>query len=482
MSLSDSDDSHAQYLESGIINVHKNAPPSHQGGYLSDVRASLFGHSRPIDKLPFEVLAAIFSWCCPTFNDHYRGPPLSPVMLSHVCRSWRQAALDNPSLWTYLNLTVAYSSVGGMEKACDQLRLWVERASDCPLLVEVEFVESSQRWPAANVFYDMERLVNVALTYKPSLFSEGMELRAALDATSVSPPSPGNYPQVMEQYTWAKAGIRPDRPLRGSVQIHSNRHSEIMFGLEGHHTIGKHLIHLDLRDPGDKIRLSVEECQIALSDFPDLEFCALRIGESTDEVAEPLVLWRLQTLSLSWSDRVEVGDLLDSITAPSLSELELRGPLFPREFYPGNRWTHLPVLLRRSSPSLKLLTLANMDGTTVELLRCLALCQGLQHLSLESCRLDEEIMNSIEFGEGLTHERARRTILGLDYLGLISCEVFGLNDFLRVSLETPFWEEANLSKLYIINSGFISEDVLSAITRLPLDEFETDPALLEDLV
>ncbi|KAL5480657.1 hypothetical protein ACEPAI_9597 [Sanghuangporus weigelae] len=481
MSLGDSHDTHAQYLESEIINVPEDYSPSDQGGYLSDVGASLSGQSRPIDKLPFEVLAAIFSWCCPTFNDHYRGTPLSPVMLSHVCRSWRQATIDTPSLWTYLNLTVAYSSIGGMEKACDQLRLWVEKSNNCPLLVEVEFVESSQRWPAANVFYDMKRLINVAQTYKPSLISEGMELRAALDATSVSPPPPGNCPQAMEQYTWAKAGVRPDRPLRGSVQIHANRLSEIMFGLEGHYTIGKHLIHLDLRDPEDEIRLSVEECQIALSDFPDLEFCALRIGESTDEVAEPLVLWRLRTLSLAWSDRVEVGGLLDSITAPSLSELELRGPLFPREFYPGNRWTHLPELLRRSSPSLKLLTLANMDGTTIELLRCLALCQGLQHLSLESCRLDKEIMDSLEFGEGLTHERARRTILGLDYLGLISCEVFGLNNFLRVSLETPFWEEANLSRLYIINSGFISENVLAAMRHLPLDEFETDPALLEDL-
>ncbi|KAL5496073.1 hypothetical protein ACEPAH_3166 [Sanghuangporus vaninii] len=481
MSLGDSDDIHEQYLESEIINVHKDDPPSNQGDCLSDVRASLSGQSRPIDKLPFEVLATIFSWCCPTFNDRYRGPPLSPVMLSHVCRSWRQAVLDNPSLWTYLNLTVAYSSVGGMEKACDQLGLWVERANNCPLLVEVEFVESSQRWPAANVICDMERLVNVALTYKPSLFSEGMELRAALDATCVSPPSPGNYPQVMEQYTWAKAGIRPDRPLRGSVQIHANRYSEIMFGLEGHCTIGKHLIHLDLRDPGDEIRLSVEECQIALSEFPDLEFCALRLGDSTDEVAEPLVLWRLQTLSLAWSDRVEVGGLLDSITAPSLSELELRGPLFPRVFYPENRWTHLSDLLHRSSSSLKLLTLANMDGKNIELLRCLALCQGLQHLSLESCRLNEEIMNSIEFGEGLIHERARRTILGLDYLGLISCEVFGLNDFLRASLDIALWEEANLSRLYIIDSGFISEDVLAAMRRLPLDEFETDPALLEDL-
>ncbi|KAL5522357.1 hypothetical protein ACEPAG_8373 [Sanghuangporus baumii] len=481
MSLGDSHDIHASnlHVESEIINAHRGDPASDREGWLSDV--SLSGQSRSIDKLPFEVLAAIFSWCCPKINDHYRGPRLSPVMLSHVCRSWRQAALNTPSLWTYLNLTVAYSSMGEMEKACDQLRLWVERSNNCPLLVKVEFVESSQCWPAANVLYDMKRLINVARTYKPSLISEGMELRAALDATSVSPPSPGNSPQVTEQYTWAKSGIRPDRPLRGSVQIHVIRLSEITFGLEGHYTIGKHLIHLDLRDPEDEIYLSVEECQIALSDFPDLEFCALRIGESTDEVAEPLVLWRLQTLSLAWRDRVEVGGLLDSITAPSLSELELRGPLFPREFYPGNRWTHLSELLRRSSPSLEFLTLANMDGTTIELLRCLALCQGLQHLSLESCRLDEELMDSLEFGEGLMHERARRTILGLDYLGLISCEVFGLNDFLHVSLEIPFWEEANLSRLYIINSGFISENVLAAMRRLPLDEFETDPALLEDL-
>ena len=77
-----------------------------------------------------------------------------------------------------------------MESARDKLRLWIEKAQNCPLLVEVRFVESPKHWPATNVFNEMQGLVRVALECKPPLASEDMELRAALDAISVSPPLP----------------------------------------------------------------------------------------------------------------------------------------------------------------------------------------------------------------------------------------------------------------------------------------------------
>nr|GAT50125.1 fatty acid hydroxylase [Mycena chlorophos] len=56
-----------------------------------------------LDRLPNELLTAIFLFAI----DHDHDDPLTttPTTLSHVCRRWRQIALDSGSLWTSLVFT-----------------------------------------------------------------------------------------------------------------------------------------------------------------------------------------------------------------------------------------------------------------------------------------------------------------------------------------------------------------------------------------
>ncbi|KAF7310091.1 F-box domain-containing protein [Mycena indigotica] len=81
--------------------------------------------SRPINRLPPELLAQIFllhSEECPS-ND------ISRVSCSHVCSSWRQIAIETPTLWS----RVIFTSQSWMERC-------LERTKSSPLRVEAELL------------------------------------------------------------------------------------------------------------------------------------------------------------------------------------------------------------------------------------------------------------------------------------------------------------------------------------------------------
>ncbi|EJC98168.1 uncharacterized protein FOMMEDRAFT_31945 [Fomitiporia mediterranea MF3/22] len=420
---------------------------------------------KAVVNLPPEILSEIFKRCCPTYNDRYRGPPFTALTLSHVCRLWQRVALDTPAIWTYMNMTVDYSTETSLNTAEDQLMLWLGCVQNCPIVIDAEYVENPERVAACNVFDHVKSIIDLILALKPSLDPNEMDLRAALDASAgVSSPGDDSHPLVAEQYSWAKSGMRPDRPDPGTVQLHVNRYAELIYGIEGHSTLGPYLKHLNLRDPQRQIRLSVEECQIALANFQQLEFCAMHIGESEDEEVEAIQLTHLRTLSLSWTDGVEVAPLIDSITTPALEQLELKGPL--------------DVMSSSSSRQSSRHKYWSPSSWERQLSKSSVVQSILPRLSAQRRGLDRR---SLENGEGPAREQDRRVIRDLNFLALVSCDIFALDDFLRDASADPLaWEGANLKKLYIIDCGYISEEVLDAMRRLPFEQFETDPEVLED--
>ncbi|KAI8978875.1 hypothetical protein BD414DRAFT_494684 [Trametes punicea] len=60
----------------------------------------------PIHTLPVELLTSIFQLGVdsdPIPDDQIRGEPTFEVLVSHVCRHWRQVALHTPHLWTTIH-------------------------------------------------------------------------------------------------------------------------------------------------------------------------------------------------------------------------------------------------------------------------------------------------------------------------------------------------------------------------------------------
>ena len=102
--------------------------------------------------LPREILGEIFAWCLP----HYFSElliPSSPLVLCHVCRSWRKAALGTPQLWRELALVLGYVSVrslgvGFLWKEFDALEFW--RSHMGALSPSLHFIRQHTRVSIAN--------------------------------------------------------------------------------------------------------------------------------------------------------------------------------------------------------------------------------------------------------------------------------------------------------------------------------------------
>ncbi|KAF8175327.1 hypothetical protein BJ912DRAFT_988849 [Pholiota molesta] len=62
----------------------------------------------PISKLPYDVLGEIFIDCLPQYPLLYQQPDkrIAPILLCHICSSWRMVALSSATLWTHLSYSV----------------------------------------------------------------------------------------------------------------------------------------------------------------------------------------------------------------------------------------------------------------------------------------------------------------------------------------------------------------------------------------
>ncbi|KIO25207.1 hypothetical protein M407DRAFT_25431 [Tulasnella calospora MUT 4182] len=80
--------------------------------------------TRHVLDLPYDIFYLIitFTWTDPSQD--------FPVALSHICRLWRQYALDTPGFWTSLRFK---NSIPEIEK----YHTWLERSKDSPFDLEI---------------------------------------------------------------------------------------------------------------------------------------------------------------------------------------------------------------------------------------------------------------------------------------------------------------------------------------------------------
>ncbi|KAF7346023.1 F-box domain-containing protein [Mycena sanguinolenta] len=93
----------------------------------------------PILALPVEILSEIFVHCLPTSHTNREWntahPSEAPMLLLHVCRIWREIAIDTSALWAKMEISMDHAHSDEMARA------WLKRAKACPLSVKLH------RWP-----------------------------------------------------------------------------------------------------------------------------------------------------------------------------------------------------------------------------------------------------------------------------------------------------------------------------------------------
>ncbi|KAG9045619.1 hypothetical protein FS837_006005 [Tulasnella sp. UAMH 9824] len=80
-----------------------------------------------VRDLPYDILYLIFNFSWDRASHRQQD---FPVVISHVCRLWRQYALDTPGFWTSLKFENAIPAI-------EEYRTWLERSKDSPFEVEI---------------------------------------------------------------------------------------------------------------------------------------------------------------------------------------------------------------------------------------------------------------------------------------------------------------------------------------------------------
>jgi hypothetical protein len=95
----------------------------------------------PVWTLPNEIILEIFIRFLPIYPF---CPPLagllSPTLLTHICRRWREIALDSPELWRAIQFS--YDGIPS-DRQLHIANLWLRR-SDSPLSIRI--AESHDPW------------------------------------------------------------------------------------------------------------------------------------------------------------------------------------------------------------------------------------------------------------------------------------------------------------------------------------------------
>ncbi|KAG8940369.1 hypothetical protein FRC04_005388 [Tulasnella sp. 424] len=102
---------------------------SDETGSMSDDQPSLSIKPSPrhINDLPYDVFHLIFSICCEASKT---GVPFQ-VLASHVCRTWRQHAINTPSFWTKLEFRQK-------KPRFEKYQVWLERTNGAPFDVSID--------------------------------------------------------------------------------------------------------------------------------------------------------------------------------------------------------------------------------------------------------------------------------------------------------------------------------------------------------
>ncbi|KAG2141872.1 hypothetical protein DEU56DRAFT_795276 [Suillus clintonianus] len=286
--------------------------------------------------LPTEVLSHIFVLCLP--EDNYLSPAsnLAPMLLTRICRLWREVALSLPGLWCRLRLG-AESEDWERKSFCYEL--WLKRSIGRPLFLALQCSEIDSTRRARSLlqpYVDQISSLSFHSSFEASqlifllndlpalqeLSIVTMNLRALVECISRLPSTLTSFKLTG---SWASLRLLP-----------SSNHT------------WAHLTNIVIKILSNAVFHLLELC-------PNL--CSLTIGILFDGVldVEPFTHTKLQSLRLApyclgVQGPSELSDLLNAISLPNLHMLEVCG---------AQPWPHqeLQALLTRSNCPLETLIL-----------------------------------------------------------------------------------------------------------------------------
>ncbi|KAJ8078181.1 hypothetical protein PM082_000387 [Marasmius tenuissimus] len=113
----------------------------------------------PFRRLPADIWGEVFVRCLPTnkLNVAVCTVKESPLLLTTVCRTWREIALSTPRLWCALHVCVSGLDVHPAPQArLEGIKSWLDRSGSRPLTLSISMVDKSPSSPLAPVDTESE--------------------------------------------------------------------------------------------------------------------------------------------------------------------------------------------------------------------------------------------------------------------------------------------------------------------------------------
>ncbi|KAG2118387.1 hypothetical protein DEU56DRAFT_838058 [Suillus clintonianus] len=309
-------------------------------------------------RFPNELFSQIFHHSLPSPDTGSKSSYLlpssrlkAPMLLTGICRRWRDIATSTPSLWCRLAMEVDDTD---WERAASGYDSWLKRSRGLPLALALKCSKDNHSIKLRTLLHPyMNQILSLSISFfsgaeKPELLLTGLptlqQLTIYLNTTRIVLASVSQLPSTMRNFTALLLSFEHQRHCLGSLWAH-------LTGVG----IG------DVSQPGSVLEL-LQLC-------PNLSSLTIRGSFKQIQTLEPLTHPRLQSLRIHYSpssrssSRRSLSDLFDALSLPNLRALEaLSGSP------DGVRWPHweLKASLARSKCPLESLIFGSRVEATDE--------------------------------------------------------------------------------------------------------------------
>ncbi|KAJ7655841.1 hypothetical protein DFH06DRAFT_1201010 [Mycena polygramma] len=133
LSALEADRAHVAHIEAQILALEHSLLALRIEKALAQQRLDAYKY--PVLTLPSEIVSETFTHFLPVYP---LCPPLtgdlSPILLTHICRTWREIALATPTLWRAITLSLNDLPIEFLPLISDILR----RSGCCPLSIDLD--------------------------------------------------------------------------------------------------------------------------------------------------------------------------------------------------------------------------------------------------------------------------------------------------------------------------------------------------------
>ena len=268
----------------------------------------------PVRKLPPEVLAEIFRRCLP--EPHIQKSPdrrLTLLLLTQICRKWRDITLSTPDLWASLNMELNDSN---MSHCVSVMTRWFSRAHGYPLSLDILGIRIWSNWNlqrlAETIVPLCSRLQDLTL-YITSMF---FDILPQIQATF--PMLRSLKLQVFNQNA-SSDSIWPLKLFKLSPNLHS-------VYLDIHPSnVDLPWAQLTILHIGEHASVDTMQCRDLIQSCPNLDQCSfLSVISSAVSLSEPVLFHpSLRVARFTLDDRRPVIGLFDLFMFPNLQEFHL---------------------------------------------------------------------------------------------------------------------------------------------------------------